>query len=59
MNKKLNHAEISGCKIKDVLSWLPILAASQSVKGIKNQSAFLTSLIFMEEKELEKLYEEL
>ena len=52
-------AEISGCKIKDVLSWLPILAASQSVKGIKNQSAFLTSLIFMEEKELEKLYEEL
>ena len=51
-------AEKSGCTIKDILYWLPILAASQSVKGIKKQSAFLNSLIFMNEKELEGLYEE-
>ena len=52
-------AERSGTTIKEILNWLPILAASQSVKGIKKQSEFLRSLIFMDEKELERLYEEL
>ncbi len=52
-------ARTSHTTIKEILNWLPILAASQSVKGIKNQSAFLRSLIFMNEEELEKLYEEL
>lgn len=51
-------AKSSGCEVKEILNWLPILAASQSVKGIKKQSAFLRSLIFMDEKELESLYEE-
>ena len=46
-----------GCDYKEVLSWLPILAASQSVKGFKNESAFLHSLIFMDDKQLEELYE--
>ena len=49
--------EKSGCNYKDVLNWLPILAASQSVKGRKNESEFLHSLIFMDENELEELYE--
>ena len=48
----------SGCEVKTILSWLPILAASQSVKGIKNQTAFLRSLIFIDRKGLEDLYEE-
>ena len=51
-------AKTSNCSIKEILDWLPILAASQSVKGIKKQSAFLNSLIFMSEEELEALYEE-
>ena len=51
-------AKTSNCSIKEILNWLPILAASQSVKGIKKQSAFLNSLIFMSEEELEALYEE-
>ena len=50
--------EKSGCQIKDVLNWLPILAASQSVKGIRKQTGFLKNLIFMDEKGLEGLYEE-
>ncbi len=49
--------EKSGCRIDDVLSWLPILAASQSVKGIENQSRFLRTLITMDEKELRSLYD--
>ncbi|MBR5342054.1 MAG: phosphotransferase [Erysipelotrichaceae bacterium] len=58
-NKYMKYfCEANGCKPKEVLQWLPILAASQSVKGIKNQSEFLRSLIFMDEKELEQLYEE-
>ena len=51
--------EKSGCRIKDILGWLPILAASQSVKGIRKQTGFLKTLIFMDEKGLEALYEEL
>ncbi len=49
--------EKSGCSCHDILNWLPILAASQSVKGIKKQSSFLQKLIFMNKKELEALYE--
>ena len=50
--------EKSGCSRKSILEWLPILAASQSVKGRKNESAFLHRLIFMDEEELENLYEQ-
>jgi len=46
----------SGCNYKDVLSWLPILAASQSVKGKKEQEPLLTKLIYMDDKQLEELY---
>lgn len=49
--------EKSGCSSHDILHWLPILAASQSVKGIKKQTDFLHSLIFMNDKQLEALYE--
>ena len=49
--------EKSGCSSHDILHWLPILAASQSVKGIKKQSDFLHSLIYMNDKELEALYD--
>ncbi len=57
-NKYLKYfCEASGCKVKDILSWLPILAASQSVKGIRRQKGFLRSLIYMDEKQLEGLYE--
>ncbi len=49
--------EKSGCRIQDVLNWLPILAASQSVKGIEKQSRFLRTLITMDEKELRSLYD--
>lgn len=49
--------EKSGCDSHDILNWLPILAASQSVKGIKKQTDFLYSLIFMSKKELKALYE--
>lgn len=48
--------EKSGCNYKDVLNWLPILAASQSVKGHKDESDLLRSLIVMDEDGLEKLY---
>jgi len=51
------YCEKKGCSYKDVLAWLPILAASQSVKGFKNESAFLHSLIFMDDNQLEELYE--
>ena len=51
-------AKESGCEIKDILAWLPILAASQSVKGIKKQNEFLRNLIFMNRKQLEDLYNE-
>ena len=46
----------SGADYHEVLAWLPILAASQSVKGRKNESDFLHKLIFMDKKELEALY---
>ena len=52
-------SEKSGCPIKDILNWLPILAASQSVKGIRKQTGFLKSLIYMDEKGLEELYAQL
>lgn len=48
--------EKAGCSLDDVLSYLPILAASQSVKDIKDQAEFLNSLIFMDKKELMELY---
>lgn len=51
------YCEKSGCNYKDILSWIPILAASQSVKGIYVESEYLHSLIFMDEQELEALYE--
>ena len=50
-------AKQTGCQISDILAWLPILAASQSVKGIRKQSEFLRNLIFMNRKQLEELYE--
>lgn len=46
----------SGCNHKDVLNWLPILAASQSVKGRRNESDLLQRLIVENEQGLEKLY---
>ncbi|MBR0136827.1 MAG: phosphotransferase [Erysipelotrichaceae bacterium] len=49
--------EKSGCNLQEVLNWLPILAASQSVKGIENQSRFLRKLITMDEEELRSLYD--
>lgn len=49
--------EKSGCDYQEVLSWLPILAATQSVKGKPEEVEFLHSLIFMYKKDLEELYE--
>lgn len=49
--------ERSGCKREDILAWLPILAASQSVKGIKDQTDLLYKIIFMSSTELEALDE--
>lgn len=63
-NKKLARkyidmfTEKAKCSLDDVLSYLPILAASQSVKDIKDQAEFLNSLIFMDKKELMDLYEQ-
>lgn len=42
---------------KDILAWLPILAASQSVKGISEQEELLRRIIVMDEKQLWGLYE--
>ncbi|MBR4471294.1 MAG: phosphotransferase [Erysipelotrichaceae bacterium] len=53
------YAEASGCKIWHILNWLPILAASQSVKGIRKQTGFLKSLIYMDRQGLEDLYAKL
>ena len=47
----------TGCSRKEILGWIPILAASQSVKGIKRESDFLHSLIYLNENELEALDE--
>ena len=49
----------SGTPIEDILAWLPILAASQSVKDIKDQKEFLNDVIFMDKKELMELYEQI
>ena len=49
--------EATGCVRQDILNWLPILAASQSVKGIRNQKDFLHSLIYMDTAKLEALDE--
>ena len=49
----------SGTPIEDILAWLPILAASQSVKDIKDQKEFLNDVIFMNKKELMELYEQI
>ena len=49
--------DASGCSRKDILGWIPILAASQSVKGIRHQKDFLHSLIYLKEDELEALDE--
>jgi len=51
------YCELTGCSRKDILGWIPILAASQSVKGIEQQAEFLHSLIFLSEEELEALDE--
>ncbi|MBR5754992.1 MAG: phosphotransferase [Erysipelotrichaceae bacterium] len=48
--------EKKGCDHINVLRWLPILSASQSVKGFPDESEFLHSLIFMNTKQLEELY---
>lgn len=50
------YCEKSGIDHADILAWLPILAASQSVKNFKQESAFLHSLIFMDRNQLEELY---
>ncbi|MBQ2086170.1 MAG: phosphotransferase [Oscillospiraceae bacterium] len=47
----------TGCSRKEILGWIPILAASQSVKGIRHQTDFLHSLIYLKEEELESLDE--
>ena len=49
--------EATGCTRQSILEWLPILAASQSVKGIKDQTDFLYTLIFMDRSKLEALDE--
>ena len=51
------YCEKSGCKVFDILNWLPILAASQSVKSIENETSLLKEIIFMDEKGLNELYE--
>lgn len=48
----------SGCDRMTILEWLPILAASQSVKGISEETEFLNKLIFMDKKGLKNLYEQ-
>lgn len=53
------YSEMTGSSKQDILEWLPILAASQSVKGIRNQKDFLHSLIYLNSKELETLDEQL
>lgn len=50
------YCEKTGKDYKEVLNWLPILSASQSVKNYANESEFLNSLIFMNSEELEELY---
>ena len=47
----------TGCNYMDVLNWIPILAASQSVKNIDRQMDTLSNLITLDEKELRKLYD--
>ena len=47
----------TGCNCMDVLNWIPILAASQSVKKIDEQVEYLNHLITLDEKELMKLYD--
>lgn len=51
------YCSATGCSRKDILGWIPILAASQSVKGIRHQTDFLHSLIYLKEDELETLDE--
>ena len=51
------YCEKSGCNLDDILNWLPILAASQSVKSIEGESNLLKEIIFMDEKGLKELYE--
>lgn len=51
------YCEKTGADYMNVLNWLPILAASQSVKQIDEQMEMLNRLITMDEKELGKLYD--
>ena len=53
------YCQKTDCNYFDILNWLPILAASQSVKGKKNESDFLNQLIFMDSEGLKQLYEKL
>ena len=50
------YCEKTGTDYKEVLRWLPILSASQSVKNRADESEFLYSLIFMNMAQLEELY---
>lgn len=53
------YCDKTGCNYKEILNWLPILAASQSVKGIKDETVLLNKLIFMDEQGLLELYEKI
>ena len=51
-----NYIEKTDIDRDIVLQWLPILAASQSTKGIKKQSEFLRKLVYMNKEELRAEY---
>lgn len=53
------YCDKTSCNYVDILNWLPILAASQSVKGKKDESQLLYKLIFMDEKGLIDYYEKI
>lgn len=53
------YCEKTECNYVDILNWLPILAASQSVKSIEKQHNLLYELMFMDEKGLLDLYEKI
>ena len=50
--------EKSSCQVRDILSWLPILATSQATKKREEEKEILHKIIFMDRKALEELYEQ-
>lgn len=53
------YCEKIECDHMEILKWLPILAASQSVKSIVGQHDLLNELIFLDEEGLQNLYEKI